>query len=333
MSEIMDSRTAHAASNVLTGQSSPEDHLQLQQWADGNLERAEHLNVLYKAWNVSPRYRYHGNVIAFVTRLHEAIGYDSSTRPSDTSRPRKIRHIVTRYFPYVAASMFLLALGWGIGNRTFNGAAAEQNYIYSTGNGQRANVTLPDGSTVVLNVASRMEVPSHFGRGGRVVQLTGEAAFSVHHKSGTPFRVITGSNETTVLGTEFLVSRYHGDSVATVIVQSGKVSVDNIVVSAGERVLASDNWVTSPVAADASAFTFVTGALTMHETSLRDAIPILNRWYDVDIWISNNAIAEQRIAGTFQAGAVGDLVEMLELALDVDVVRNGRRLTINQRPG
>ena len=61
---------------------------------------------------------------------------------------------------------------------------------YATAPGQRATITLPDDNTVALNVASRLEVPTNYGRGNHMVRLpVGEALFNVSksHHDGVPF--------------------------------------------------------------------------------------------------------------------------------------------------
>jgi ferric-dicitrate binding protein FerR (iron transport regulator) len=203
--------------------------------------------------------------------------------------------------------------------------------VYTTAKGERANITLPDGSTVALNVASRLEVPSDYTTGNRTVQLTGEAFFTVQHHDRTPFTVVSGAAATRVLGTSFLVRHYAADTATEVAVQDGRVAVRTAVVAAGQHVLVSQRAMSrlDPVAA--TRFGFVTGVLYLDGVTLRNAVPDLNRWYDVDVRFGDSAVAMRRISSGFTAGSSHELEEFLTWTMHLRVVRNGRILTLFSR--
>lgn len=68
--------------------------------------------------------------------------------------------------------------------------------------GQRANLTLPDGTNVWLNARSEMRYPAAFTGNKREISLDGEAYFEVTHKGGKPFVVRTDKCNVEVLGTK-----------------------------------------------------------------------------------------------------------------------------------
>ena len=57
--------------------------------------------------------------------------------------------------------------------------------------GQRAELTLADGTHVWLNSRSTLKFPNKFGTNKRNVELNGEGYFSVHHDKKRPFTVQT----------------------------------------------------------------------------------------------------------------------------------------------
>ena len=67
--------------------------------------------------------------------------------------------------------------------------------------GQRAQITLADGTKVWLNANSKLVYPTSFKKGIRQVELDGEAYFDVKHNEDNPFVVGTKSMNVTVLGT------------------------------------------------------------------------------------------------------------------------------------
>ena len=238
----------------------------------------------------------------------------------------------------VSVAAFVLIVGvligvWDAGARHSIHSAAHSGLVYSTGNGERATISLPDGGTVALNVASRLEVPLDYMAGNHAVRLTGEGLFTVPHQDGAPFTVLTNTTATRVLGTSFVVRRYPTDTATMVAVRDGKVAVGPMVVAAQQMVEVGHNVMARVRPAAASSFTFATGVLTLDGVPLSAAITELDRWFDADIRLGNPALAAQfqSVHGTFAAGSIGNLTEILELTNHVRVVRNGRVLTLFPR--
>ena len=61
-------------------------------------------------------------------------------------------------------------------------------------------------------------------------------------------------------------------------------------------------------------------------TPLRDAIPALERWYDVRIVVTDSAMLGRQMKGTFAVGSVADLSQILSVTLHAHVVRGRARL-------
>jgi ferric-dicitrate binding protein FerR (iron transport regulator) len=219
------------------------------------------------------------------------------------------------------AAMFLFIIGIGHGKHP-------RIITYTTDNGQRANILLPDGSTVILNVASRLDLPADFGAAHRALTLHGEGLFTVMHQGGAPFTVTVGQSTIRVLGTTFAVRRYNSDTVTKVAVREGRVAVHAAVVDAHQQVQIDANNTARVSSADPAQFSFATGMLTIDREPLKDAVAELDRWYDVDIRVQDTSVAMHLLQGTFKTGSVNDLAAMLEYTFGVRVVRDGRVLTL-----
>ena len=74
--------------------------------------------------------------------------------------------------------------------------------------GQRAELTLSDGTRVCLNSNTTLTFPDHFDRKERRVTLDGEGYFQVAKNEKKPFIVQAKEYEVRVLGTEFNVMMY-----------------------------------------------------------------------------------------------------------------------------
>jgi ferric-dicitrate binding protein FerR (iron transport regulator) len=220
-------------------------------------------------------------------------------------------------------------IGWSAGVR--HGRSATTMSTYTTVPGQRANITLPDGSSVALGVASRLDVPADYGAGNRTIRLKGEALFTVRHSAGASFTVLTGEAAVRVLGTSFLVRRYATDSTTRVAVRDGKVAVRSVVLTAHQQVDVSRDRVGAVRVANPGQFSFATGLLTLEYVPLADAVDDLNRWYDADIRINDPVLRSQPITAQLRPGSLADLTRLLELTFDVRVVRTGRVVTLFRR--
>ncbi len=194
--------------------------------------------------------------------------------------------------------------------------------VFHTSNSQRATMQLSDGSTVVLGPASSVEVR------GRQLSLRGQASFHVTQHTRTPFTVTANEVVTTVLGTEFAVKAY--DSVTSVAVRSGKVSVGSTVLIEGQRgvVVPAGNIRVEAGRSVDDAFAFMSGKLILHRMTLTEAIPELNRWFDVEVRLGDASLGSKQIETTLGSGSRNDLATMLEFILRARVEQNGRVLTL-----
>lgn len=75
--------------------------------------------------------------------------------------------------------------------------------------GQRAQITLADGTHVWLNSQSTLTYAANFGRSDRNVKLDGEAYFEVAKNKSIPFYVHTQMHNVRVIGTCFNVCAYN----------------------------------------------------------------------------------------------------------------------------
>lgn len=233
---------------------------------------------------------------------------------------------------YIAAGVVIGLLGWNLGIQHGRQSSTTMS-TYTTANGQRANITLPDGSTVALDVASRLQVPSDYQTGNRTVRMTGTAIFTVAHHSRVPFIVQAGGTATTVLGTTFLVRHYQTDTSTIIAVQDGKVAVSSAtqsptVLANGQQLVLGRAGAAHLESLNPAPFTFVRGVLTLKNMPLSQAIAELDRWYDADIRLGDPSLRTLRVTGENAAGSLEDLSNIFELTFKVHVVRQGRTLTL-----
>ena len=88
------------------------------------------------------------------------------------------------------------------------------------------NITLPDGTQVLINSQSTLLYPQQFKGDTRCVYLVGEAGFKVKRDEEHPFIVKSSDFQVTALGTEFNVTAYPDEEEVTATLISGKVLVE-----------------------------------------------------------------------------------------------------------
>lgn len=127
---------------------------------------------------------------------------------------------------YVAVAAVAAGIGVG-GTFLLRRSGAETMTTVEALPGSTTSVTLPDGTAVTLKSASALQYdPAAFASRERTVWLDGEAFFKVVADSMHPFIVRTPHQSVKVLGTTFNVQAFKADSLSTLVLLDGKVSLD-----------------------------------------------------------------------------------------------------------
>lgn len=199
---------------------------------------------------------------------------------------------------------------------------------------QRAVFRLPDGTRVVLGVASTLRHPVDFAQ-SREVFLEGEAYFEVTHDARRPFVVRAGELVAEDLGTEFVVRAYPGEPNPHVVVREGRVELRSAADSAAARVVAPGELgrldAGAPVVepADTAAhFAWTEGVLVFARTPLREALPQLGRWYGLKFRLADTSLGSLPLSGSFELQLSDDALDALAATLGLRKVRRGRVVTL-----
>ncbi len=143
--------------------------------------------------------------------------------------------------------------------------------VYSTGVGEQASFSLPDGSVVNLNAQSSLEV--HYTKQERTVHLlTGEVLFNVKKRPDRPFLVLTERTKVRAVGTSFNV-RQRG---VTTTVTVADANIEKAT-SWRQRRLVFDSW------------------------QVADLVAEFNLYSDTGIVLEDPDLASRSISGAFDA--------------------------------
>lgn len=169
--------------------------------------------------------------------------------------------------------------------------------------GQRAHITLPDGSSVWVNAGSTLSYPSVF-RTERRVTLSGEAYFEVS-KGNIPFIVSTGKVDIKALGTQFNVFNYPSENLAVALLE-GSVRIyqpnnesQGVVLQPNQQLTAvDDHFRIGPILQ--SPVIWKEGLYAFNQQKLKDILKKLELYYDVQITVTDTSILEYEYTGKFR---------------------------------
>jgi transmembrane sensor len=213
---------------------------------------------------------------------------------------------------------------------------------YSTAVGERKTVSLPEGSVLTLNTASRVEVT--IDRRRRSVQLLeGEVHVAVHHESDRPFEVVTQGVKVLDLGTQFDVYRRSTGVRVTVIEGQVRILSDHsriaqdhsqnsaAALSAGEQADISTN--PEPATISTRRLTaaqiletigWKEGKIYFHGEPLREVVGEFNRYNTRRLIIADPQIASLQVGGVFATTPdTRALVEVLHRTWGIEVLPPG----------
>lgn len=180
--------------------------------------------------------------------------------------------------------------------------------------GEEYALVLSDGTKVFLNAESRLRFPIRFSGKTREVELVGEGYFDVVANKDYPFVVKTKEMKVTVLGTEFNVCAYPGNSPEKMTLVNGLVKIN---VGDEERIVhpreqavfdqAVCELSVSPVDVSYD-IAWKNGRLRFRDKSLVDVMDVIARWYDVEVVFEDEEIQKYHFGGNFDKHARLDLI-------------------------
>ena len=203
---------------------------------------------------------------------------------------------------------------------------------YATTTGQQRTIALDDGSHVVLDTNSGLQV-QYGKRERRLTLLRGQADFQVHHDTSRPFVVHTAGGTVTATGTRFQVHVAVG--VDTVTLLQGQVIVagdrqqgkaPQVTLQPGERVaLKSGGRLGEPERLPetelASAQGWTEGMLVVREWPLARLVAEMNRYTDTPLRLGDPGLAALPMSGRFKASDQQSFLMSLEYSAPIRVDR------------
>jgi transmembrane sensor len=229
-----------------------------------------------------------------------------------------VRHwIPWRVITQAAAAVLVFAAA---GGAFFYMTSRGQNYATETG--ERRVVALSDGSRILLDTGTELNV--RYTSGARTILLRkGRARFDVAHDVTRPFKVTAGSETVVAVGTAFNVEQLKNQISVTLL--QGRVVVKNdgnesvaqncspqtVSLVAGQQLTASQNctYAVHQISIDAET-AWEGGHLVFRGVPLGTAVEQVNRYTDHPIVVDPSA-SGIKISGVFNAGDISSFVNAI----------------------
>ncbi|MBD1553125.1 FecR domain-containing protein [Pseudomonas typographi] len=190
----------------------------------------------------------------------------------------------------------------------------------STGTDERRQLTLIDGSTLILNARSLVE--TRFDGNQRLLLLRrGELLVDVFKDAGRPFIVQTAEGRMRALGTRFLV-RQEDDATRLVVLHS-QVEIATAggarqVVSAGQGARFDAGRILELAASDGTESAWTKGKLEVHDRPLGEVIESLRAYRRGIIRVAPE-VAHLRLSGIYPLDDTDSTLQLLQRSLPIKV--------------
>lgn len=212
--------TAHIdtlISKFLTGEASPEEAMQLEDWKEQSTENETYYKSFEKVFVLT------GN-----KNLQE-INTDLAWKKIQASEKNKVEKVIPLFqfkqIYRIAAAVLFISIGFS-------------SYFYLRNNSKTQNlsfkseetkkkITLSDSSEMVLNAHSTLIVENGFNTKHRNVKLQGAAYFKVVHSEVLPFTISVNNLTIKDIGTAFFVNENTNNDTISINVDEGEVELSS----------------------------------------------------------------------------------------------------------
>ena len=195
----------------------------------------------------------------------------------------------------------------------------------ATATGERKAMPLADGSQLVLNTSSAVDIVFSASE-RRVRLLAGEILITTHADPSPvhrPFIVETPHGSVKALGTRFSVRRLDDTSRVAVFEHAVRIDTargDKRILRAGEQADFGGARIETPLAVDDSAALWERGMLLARNLRLADVLAELGR-HRRGVLSCDAAVADLRVSGALSLADTDAALELLERSLPLHVER------------
>lgn len=215
-------------------------------------------------------------------------------------------------------------------------ALSSEEMIVSTNKAERANVTLPDGTLIALNMESRLAyLPKDYNKKERKISFSGEGYFQIHSNAEVPFLIDAKGMQVKVLGTVFNLAVREEKNTAELALEEGSVlllstsSNENVILQKNQKAILDHSTGSITVVSDKNlrdTSAWQRGDMSFHNTELWAVIRSIEENYNVTIKVECSACMTDPFTGTLPINNLNEVLEVIERSFHLKAVIAGKEI-------
>lgn len=333
----------------LSGECNYQEMNRVQVWLEADPKNKEMIETLRTAWNISEPNINISNTQQLWQQLSEKAGIDKALREKSINTEKKpdqeplkwpftLPIFTVQIWRYAAVFLIcLLSVLYFFSDDILvllGMRGSSDIKTVTIGNAQRDNITLSDGSNIVLDAGSKFSYPSKFTGNTREVFLAGEAFFEVSSDPEKPFIINADHAVIKVLGTKFNVRAWQQEGRVTVTVAEGRVSLypekqgidESVTLSKGyTSTLPVQGRPTVPQLVDIrKSWSWMHNEVYFEDKPLREILGQLERWYDVKFEVKDSTVIDDRLTVHLTEKPLEDHLILIGALVDAHFIRAGK---------
>ncbi|MDR2915161.1 MAG: FecR domain-containing protein [Tannerella sp.] len=220
-----------------------------------------------------------------------------------------------------------------------NNMIISEEMIVSTEKGERASITLPDGTTVALNSDSRLGyLPKDYNKKERKINFGGEGYFKVHQDKEVPFLINAKGLQVKVLGTTFNLSVREQNNTAELSLEEGSVlllstkSNENVILKPNEKAILDQLTGNITVIFDENirnSSAWRRGDMIFRNKELVHILKAIEENYNVNIKVFCENCLEDKFTGTLPLSDLNEALEVIEKSYHLKAEIIGKEIHLN----
>lgn len=299
----------------IEGNCSEKEKVHISEWIDSSAENMKEYTVVRKLFDIT----------IWQTQSKSAV------KPKER---KSIRWIYTEALKIAAILIFGIVISkYFISRNTRENSSAMQTMHVPAG--QRAEITLADGTHVWLNAQSTLNFPAVFTGNTREVQLNGEAYFEIISDKAHPFIVKTSRYNVKAWGTRFNLLAYSFSDVFETSLFEGSVEIltpagtNGLFISPNEKAVVENNQLMKEAITNTGQFLWKDGIISFDNESFPEMVKKLELYFDLNIAVQNKNILMYRCTGKFRTkDGVEHILKVLQLSNKFKYTINNTRTII-----
>lgn len=314
----------------LEGKLNEEDTKLVEAWIEASADNRKIVNQLCELLFIHDRVR-------ALEEYDESASYNVFKKSVNLNnkKRRKTYSILKRVATVAAVAILFLLIGTvatiGVLDKI------EKTISIHTNLGERAHVSLPDGSNVWLNACSSLEYKRSLLTRKRVATVEGEGYFEVAHNKAMPFIVQNNNAEIRVLGTHFNV-RSNNDEVNLVVsLLEGAINFNDnykadVTLRHSERLVynkLNKEFSIEHIIPDDNVTAWMQGRIIFDNTPLEEMARTLEKHYNVKIRFLDDTVKQKRFTAEFgMSDNIYQIFSILDLTNTFDYTINEREIQV-----